>query len=95
LNVDFPEDWTGVRFRSKWTKSNAAGLPKKYEDEYLEKYAKNPQFFIKPFEDAELMFSMTQMGGRLPVDGKYYTYPFSETLQYGAVAVFKLDDGET
>ena len=38
---------------------------------------------------------MTQMGGRLPVDGKYYTYPFKETLQYGTVAVFKLDDGET
>jgi len=95
LNVDFPEDWTGVRFRSKWTKSNAAGLPSKYEDEQLERFAKNPQFFIKPFEKTELMFSMTQMGGRLPVDGKYYTYPFKETLQYGTVAVFKLDEGET
>jgi len=31
LNIDFPEDWTGVRFKSKWTKSNAGGLPKAYE----------------------------------------------------------------
>jgi len=23
INIDFPEDWTGVRFKSKWTKSNA------------------------------------------------------------------------
>lgn len=30
LNLDFPEDWTGVRFKSKWTKSNAAGLPANY-----------------------------------------------------------------
>ena len=87
LNVDFPEDWTGVRFKSKWTKSNAGGLPATYcEDDKLvgierqddgtyakltdrERYALNPQFFIKPFEDTEMMFSMTQMGGRLPVNG--------------------------
>jgi hypothetical protein len=80
LNVDFPEDWTGVRFKSKWTKSNAAGLPCKYEPEHLERYAKNPQFYIKPFEDMEMMFSMSQMGGRLPVNGQYFKYPFSETL---------------
>lgn len=42
VNIDFPEDWTGVRFKSKWTKSNAGGLPKKYEQSHLERYAKNP-----------------------------------------------------
>jgi len=35
LNLDFPEDWTGVRFKSKWTKSNSAGLPSKYSKEIL------------------------------------------------------------
>ena len=31
LNVDFPEDWTGLRFRSAWTKSNSGGIPHRYE----------------------------------------------------------------
>ena len=42
INLDFPEDWTGVRFHSKWTKSNAAGLPTQYTPENLEKFARNP-----------------------------------------------------
>ena len=42
VNVDFPEIWTGVRFRSKWTKSNSGGLPCKYEKEELERFAHNP-----------------------------------------------------
>jgi len=42
LNVDFPDHWTGVRFKSKWTKSNAGGLPEKYVKEDLERYAQNP-----------------------------------------------------
>jgi len=31
INIDFPEDWTGVRFKSAWTKSNSGGLPAKHE----------------------------------------------------------------
>jgi len=27
LNIDFPEDWTGVRFESAWVKGNSGGLP--------------------------------------------------------------------
>jgi hypothetical protein len=41
LNNDFPEDWTGVRFKSQWD-ANCGGLPTKYERSLLEKYAKNP-----------------------------------------------------
>ena len=33
----------------------------------LERYAKNPQFFIRSANDCTLMFSMTQLGGRLPI----------------------------
>jgi len=46
LNIDFPEDWTGVRFKSKWTASNSGGLPNKLEN--CLNYGKNPQFLIKP-----------------------------------------------
>ena len=36
LNNDFPEDWTGVRFKAAWTKSNSGGIPKSYTNEALE-----------------------------------------------------------
>jgi len=95
LNLDFPDEWTGLRFVSAWTKSNSGGLPTSYEKAHLEEFAKNPQFVIRPAANAELMFSVTQAGGRLPQDGQYYTYPFPETLHYAAVGVFKLAPGET
>lgn len=93
LNLDFPDEWTGVRFKSAWNKGNAGGLPCKYEKEELERYAKNPQFRLTPAYDTEVMFSLTQVGGRLPQNGQYYKYPFAETLHYAAVGVFKLAEG--
>lgn len=91
VNNDFPEAWTGVRFESAWTKSASGGLPTKYEAAHLEKYAQNPQFLIKPINDSEIMFSMCQPGGRLPPSKfEYYDYPYSETMNYACVAVFKL-----
>lgn len=76
INNDFPEDWSGVRFESAWTQSNAGGLPASYTTEALEKYASNPQFLIKPIANTSIMLSMQQLGGRLPVDGKFFEYPF-------------------
>ena len=94
LNIDFPEHWIGVRFKSEWTPSNSGGLPNTYTNDALERYAKNPQFFVKTVNDAQLVFSMTQTGGRLPVNGKYFDYPFVETMNYACVAVFRLPYGE-
>lgn len=71
LNIDFPEDWTGVRFQSRWTKSNAGGIPGSYQKDLLDRYAQNPQFFVRPAYDTEIMLSMTQTGGRLPQNGQY------------------------
>lgn len=59
LNVDFPDEWTGVRFKSAWTKQNSGGLPNSMKAEIRERYAKNPQFFVKPMADCELMFAMS------------------------------------
>jgi len=59
LNIDFPEDWTGVRFASKWTKSNSGGLPNGLNREAIERYGRNPQFLIKPSYDTEIMISLT------------------------------------
>jgi len=99
LNIDFPEDWTGIRFKSAWTDVNSGGLPNTYTKDVLERYAKNPQFLIRPKDNCTLMFSMTQTGGRLPLvekDGShtYYDYPFSETLVYANVACFRLPFGQ-
>jgi len=58
LNNDFPEDWTGVRFKSAWTRSNSGGIPNKSQQDLFDRYAKNPQFLIKPTRDCELMFSL-------------------------------------
>ena len=50
---------------------------------------------IKPAYDSEVMFSLTQTGGRLPVDGQYFTYPFKETLRNACCSVWELPEGST
>ena len=40
------------------------------------------------------MFSLTQTGGRLPIDGQYFTYPFKETLQNACCSIFEVPEGE-
>ena len=42
VNMDFPEQWTGVRFESKWTKGNSMGIPRSLTQHDCETYAKNP-----------------------------------------------------
>jgi len=59
LNVDFPDEWTGVRFNSACTNDNSGGLPNKMTTEICKRYAKNPQFYIKPKQDCDLMFAMS------------------------------------
>lgn len=41
-----------------------------------------------------MVFSLQQLGGRLPVNGEYYKYPFIETLQYACVSVFHMGIGD-
>ena len=66
LNNNFPDDWTGVRFKSGWTELNSGGIPNCYQKDVRDRFARNPQFLIECKEDTELMFSLTQTGGRLP-----------------------------
>lgn len=98
INLDFPEKWTGVRFDSEWNQSNCPGLPRSNTMDELQRYAQNPQFLIVPKNDTEMMVSMSQTGGRLPIKkGKniqYYDYPFKELLRYACLAVFKVNPEE-
>ena len=99
VNFDFPEEWTGVRFKSEWTKFNSAGLPRNYTMEERKKFSRNPQFLIRPEQDTMMVFSAVQVGGRLPtLDRKgnqvFFKYPFVETLHYANVSLFELGYGE-
>ena len=76
INVDFPEDWTGVRFKSSWTKSNSGGIPHKADEEEFKRFAKNPQYLLRPVKKTEILLSLCQSGGRLPHNGNYSQYPF-------------------
>lgn len=80
INLDFPESWTGVRFDSQWTEGNSPGLPTTNTSDAKGKYAQNPQFIVRPVKDTEMLVSMSQTGGRLPIKkaGKniYDKYPF-------------------
>jgi hypothetical protein len=59
INIDFPEDWTGIRFLSAWTKSNSGGIPHKTDQALFNDFARNPQFLLKPIKDTEVIFSLT------------------------------------
>lgn len=95
INLDFPDKWYGVRFDSQWTECNSPGLPTTNTNDAKSKYAENPQFMIKPANDTEMLISMSQTGGRLPLKNKgklqYYKYPFAETLNYACLAIFKVE----
>lgn len=51
---------------------------------------------VRPVKDTEMMISLQQTGGRLPIitesrDRKtYFDYPFAETLHYAALTIFKV-----
>lgn len=49
---------------------------------------------MRPTSKTQVVFSLTQMGGRLPQNGVYSTYPFSDQIKYACAAVFKLPEGQ-
>ena len=54
----------------------------------------NPQFLLKPLMKTEVVLSLTQMGGRLPLNGVYSSYPFIDQIKYSNVGVFRLPPGQ-
>ena len=49
---------------------------------------------MQPANDTEVVLSLGQTGGRLPVDGKYFNYPAchftSETTLYARIPLYSL-----
>lgn len=42
IAIDFPEKWTAIYWKSKWTAETAGGLPLKNTEEGKKRFAKNP-----------------------------------------------------
>lgn len=47
IAVDFPSNFTGVRYTSQWNEESSGGLPKEGTAAALVRYAKNPQYLFK------------------------------------------------
>lgn len=45
--LDFPESWSGIRFRGEWDKTNSGGLPSPMTEENMIKWARNPQYIFE------------------------------------------------
>lgn len=97
--LDFPDDWSAVRFNSKWEADCAFGKPVMKAPEKFVDFAKNPQFMIDNtinggIEELELFISLAQEDGRgQMVDGKPSKFPFGEAISKVLFVVFKLPAG--
>jgi len=56
--IDFPEQWSAVRFHSKWTPTTCGGLPLEGTEEAMVRFAMNPQYLFCPINDCELFVSL-------------------------------------
>jgi hypothetical protein len=79
ISVDFPVEWTGVRFQSCWDNTCSGGTPSPFKEPMLTQWASNPQYLleIKKVASAEVFISLAQPDGRARgSDGAYESFPF-------------------
>lgn len=92
---NFPEDWWGVYFDSKWTEQTSGGLPIEGTETAFRRFANNPQYLFKAEKDCELFIALAQTDGRVVAsDGTYEKYPFSKRNQALMLQVFELGPNE-
>jgi len=97
--IDFPDEWSGIRFRDQWTPENSGGTPIKPDPQLMESWAKNPQFVIqlntKKFKSGKnttkIFISLGQPDGRLIRGLKF---PFKENINPVCFTVARLSKGE-
>ncbi len=60
--VDFPENWSGIRYFSEWDENTSGGIPTPMNEENRVRWAKNPQYCIenvkKKYTDLEVFISL-------------------------------------
>lgn len=95
--VDFPEEWTGILFRSQWTPECSGGVPKEGTDAAKVRFAKNPQYLFECSESCELLVSLAQPDGRVwrqPGAWKCEQHPFKAAHDIMAVYMFEITGTE-
>mmetsp|Transcript_40670 Transcript_40670/g.36111 ORF Transcript_40670/g.36111 Transcript_40670/m.36111 type:complete len:82 (-) Transcript_40670:10-255(-) len=45
--INFPEEWSGIRFVDEWTDNNSGGTPLRASQEAFQKWASNPQYSVE------------------------------------------------
>ncbi len=52
--VDFPDEWSGIRYQSAWDELCSGGLPNPLNEQKRVQWAKNPQFCIENRNPGEM-----------------------------------------
>ncbi len=65
LCIDFPNSYTGILFRDKWTKEESGGIPINNTPEEMKSWANNPQYYLKLQKETTFYISLMQLDGRL------------------------------
>jgi Ca2+-binding EF-hand superfamily protein len=93
---NFPDHWSGLRFRGEWTSNNSGGTPIKPQPELLKAYAQNPQFVmkLKSSKETSIFISLAQEDGRSRSKGTE-EFPFPSFISSISLMVFELDEKET
>ena len=93
--LDFPKEWSGRSVAYKWTEENSGGFPMQKTEEENERYAKNPQFYIKinnkKNKKTQMFITVGQTDGRLIRGIKY---PYKEVVHSFNTCVYKLGNGK-
>jgi len=95
--VDFPPEYSGIRFSSQWDASSAGGVPFNNLPQEFESFKINPQFkvSIKRKEKTELtdvFISLSQPDGRTKASMSN-PFPYRATTNEAMVFLFKLAPG--
>ena len=89
--VDFPDNWSGVRFKSKWTIQNSGGVPNGPSTKQSKKWAKNPQFYLDVGSPTEIFISLTQCDGRFIHE---IQFPYEKFTHAACFAIMRLSPDE-
>lgn len=97
VSVDFPVEWTGVRFSSSWDINTAGGTPSPFKEPNLTLWGQNPQYQIEILDadEIELFISLAQPDGRVKGhDGTYDKFPFTTRIHPVCFSVMMPDKHE-
>lgn len=60
--VDFPDEWSGIRYNAEWNATCSGGLFNPYNEQNFVKWAQNPQYLInntrEHYDDLEIFVSL-------------------------------------